>query len=96
MANIYINSDLELTLETNTDISGANTYRIYYKRPDNRVSYWTGTLSSTTKIVADIPDTDLTVAGAWQFYAWVEYNTTGYHYQGDPVYQEIRTKWQSR
>lgn len=91
--NVYINNDLQLTLETNTDISGANTYQIRYKKPDGTVGYWSGSLVGTTQIRVQIDNADLDVAGIWTFKSYVSY-ATGEIYQGDPVTYEIKRKWQ--
>ena len=98
--NIYVNNDLELTLDidpndTGTDISTASVSRIYYKKPDGTTGYWAATISGTTDLVYDIPDTDLDTEGTWTFYAYVQY-PAGTIYQGDPVQREIRRTWQTK
>ena len=92
--NVYVNDTLTLTLETNTDISGATTFRIYYKKPDKTTGYWTATRSGTT-VTYTIPVGTLNKSGAWVVKAWVQY-AGGATYQGDPVWFEVRRSWQSR
>ena len=99
-SNIYIKNDIELTLETNANISGADIFQIRYQRPDKTIGYVTGTLTGTTQIVADISHDVLTQAGTWIFKSYVEYGSSSAAdekiYQGDPVSLEVRKRWQTK
>lgn len=95
MANVYVDNDLQLTLETNTNISGASTFQIKYIKPDDTAGTWTGSLNGTTQIRYSITDTELDTAGNWQLKAWVV-SASGEVYQGDPVQLEVRSPWQGR
>jgi hypothetical protein len=92
--HVYVNDSLTLTLDTNTDISGAATFRIYYKKPDNTTGYWVATRSGTTLVYTAAPNI-INKSGAWKVKAWVQYSG-GATYQGDPAYFEVRRSWQVR
>jgi hypothetical protein len=87
--SIFVNQGLlVLTLNTETDISGASVLRILYKTPQGATGYFTGTLSGTTKIQYQMDNDDLSVKGIWKFQAYVEIG--GLKAWGKEVQQEIK------
>lgn len=67
---------LEIHLDTAYDLSVAQELRIYYKKPDETVGYWTGEIEATTKIKYVIPNaTTIDQSGTWKFQSAVIVDT---------------------
>jgi hypothetical protein len=61
----------EIILDTENNISTGSIFRIYYKKPDNTVDFWVGSLFETTKIKYTTLIDDLDTVGDWLLQAYV-------------------------
>jgi hypothetical protein len=77
-----------LTLNTGINISTATVTRINYKKPNGVTGYFEATISETTKLIYQLTNDDLDIAGLWQLQAYVEIG--GLKAYGEIVYQEIK------
>lgn len=76
-----------LELDMVEDVSAAQTYTIFLRRPDGSVITGSAALvqGSTTKIEYTFVAGDLTIAGAWKAQPRAEWAS------GDAIYGEIRS-----
>ena len=65
-------SMLQLKLDTGISLVGATTMKILYTDPNSVDGEWTVVSTDGTKLVYNVLETDITVAGTWQMQAYVE------------------------
>jgi len=62
-----------IILDTQSDISTALIYRMYYEDPNGDTGYFTCILEGTEQIKYSTTGVDLNIAGDWVIQAYVEY-----------------------
>ncbi len=63
---------LSITLETKySDLASATVTRILYTRPNGTTGYFEGNVSGT-KLVYNVQNGDINIAGIWKFQAYIE------------------------
>ena len=90
MGNIYKNqSKLRIVLKTG-DLTGVQTARIQYTKPNGATGFFPGTLDAANEqIYYDVQNTDeLDIAGTWKFWANLTFNDGRVAY-GDPDSYQI-------
>jgi hypothetical protein len=85
--HVYVNQPLELRLDTEATLTSA-TVQIRYKNPDGVTGYWTGTASGTEARYS-IPGNVLSVAGFWEFRAWITFSGAVAATPGTPFVQNV-------
>lgn len=64
--NIYKNQGfLNIILNTNQDLSSANSVGIRYRSPGGVVGQWAGSVTDTTKVSVSLTDSSLNEVGKW-------------------------------
>lgn len=79
---------LTITAETGLDLTSATNPRILYKNPNGTTGHFVATKSGT-QLVYQCSDTDLDIAGEWQFQAFVEIG--GLNAYGEIFRQTVET-----
>ena len=70
---IFKGQPYRLSLETATNMAGAEELEIEYRKPDATAGAWTATGSGTT-VYRDIPGDENDQAGVWRFRARVKFD----------------------
>jgi hypothetical protein len=89
MADKYYVGDTPLVkLDCVSDITGATSTRIYYKKPDGTAGFWVASVLDNRYLTYQIPDnTVLDQAGDWKFQSYMTVASwTGY---GETATQRI-------
>ena len=77
MSDIFVGQfALRLQLTCNQDITSAKTRRIYYKKPNNSIGYWTAAEGDTATGVIYYDFTspiELPTPGMWKFWTYIEF-----------------------
>lgn len=91
MGTLYVGQDVQLTLQTYTDVSSATTLQIRVRKPDATTESMTATAVSDTSARINLADTDIDQAGGWFFQAYAEIG--GKKYFGRTFQQEVKAVW---
>lgn len=72
MGQLFKNTGLlQLSLDTGISLTSAVNPKILYVKPDGTKGEWVATISGTS-VQYNLSNTDINVAGTWQFQAYVE------------------------
>jgi len=90
---IFVGTDWELTLDTETDVSAMATTEIHFRKP-NKSSWYkrAAVVVNTNYLRIDIPYTDNTTSGDWTFRAYVV-DATGKRHKGTFFVKTINKDW---
>lgn len=90
---IFIGTDWELTLDTETDISAMTTRQIHFRKPNKSAWYKrTATLVGTDYLKINITHSDNNIAGDWTFRAYTV-DASGKRYKGTFFVKHINKDW---
>ncbi len=87
MGKVYVGQVLEITLDTEVDLSTATDPIIRAFPPSGASREWSATVSGTTLKYTTIKDTDLNLRGEWRFQA--EPNIDGAEAPGETVWLTV-------
>lgn len=90
---IFVGTDWELTLDTETNVSAMVTTQIHFRKPNKKAWYKrTATIVGTNYLRIDIPYTDNNVHGDWTFRTYCV-DATGKRYKGTFFVKNIHKDW---
>ena len=96
MSKLYVNQPINivLTLTVSTgDFTTATTGRINYKKADQTVGYWPGTLTTTGRLTYEATSTQIDQSGTWRLQPVVTF-TGGRVIPGETVLMDITPRYQ--
>jgi hypothetical protein len=63
---------LQLKFDTGLNLAAATVLKILFERPDGTAGFWAVTVIDGTKLVYNVLETDINIAGNWQLQSYVE------------------------
>jgi hypothetical protein len=63
---------LQIKLDTGISLTGTTVKKILFKKPNGEHGEWVVNTTEGTKLVYDVSDTDIEIAGNWQLQSYVE------------------------